>query len=270
MYMNKFFFFFAIMVPCVMGWGPTGHNMTAKLAYENLSPNTKKTISNLHGYDTRDKFAAISNWADEVKSYPDYAWSYDLHFVDIDTKPLARCEFIYNKDCKDDICVVGAVNNYTENLIKNTSDTESLKFLVHFLGDIFQPFHVSYTFDRGGNNIHVHFLDKKTNLHAIWDTKLLEYRINQLKSETLFLNELWKGLEQFSPQIDANATQFAQDSLNVLCNGQLYYDNNEFIITGDNISMDYYNQHIEQVRQRLISSAYFMSKILDQIFSPDD
>ena len=89
---------------------------------------------------------------------------------------------------------------------------ESLKFLVHFMGDIHQPLHCSRTTDRGGNNIHVHYhpsTNKNTNtnhtsrhftvappltvpaqqrrlrssvmldhtslnLHAVWDDRIIE------------------------------------------------------------------------------------------------
>ena len=60
--------------------------------------------------------------------------------------------------------------------------TEALKFLIHFLGDIHQSLHVE-ALDRGGNEIHVCFYDRcarDENLHGIWDTDIL-HKINDLK-----------------------------------------------------------------------------------------
>nr|CAB3476443.1 unnamed protein product [Digitaria exilis] len=70
------------------------------------------------------------------------------------------------------MCVVGAINNYTEQLYsygKKTSYnlTESLMFLAHFVGDVHQPLHVSYEEDEGGNTIIVHWYRRKTNLHHV-------------------------------------------------------------------------------------------------------
>lgn len=53
------------------------------------------------------------------------------------------------------------------------SHYEALKFLLHFIGDIHQPLHTEAE-DRGGNEIHVLFNKKHTNLHSIWDTEMLE------------------------------------------------------------------------------------------------
>lgn len=53
------------------------------------------------------------------------------------------------------------------------SHYEALKFLLHFLGDIHQPLHTEAE-DRGGNEIHVLFNKKHTNLHSIWDNEILE------------------------------------------------------------------------------------------------
>ena len=50
---------------------------------------------------------------------------------------------------------------------------EALKFLVHFVGDIHQPLH-DENLDVGGNDIDVTFDGTKTNLHAVWDTSMLQ------------------------------------------------------------------------------------------------
>ena len=50
---------------------------------------------------------------------------------------------------------------------------EALKFLVHFVGDVHQPLHVSRARDRGGNDIKVEFFHDRTNLHRLWDSGLI-------------------------------------------------------------------------------------------------
>lgn len=51
---------------------------------------------------------------------------------------------------------------------------EALKYIVHFIGDLHQPLHVSNDNDRGGNEIAVTFMGQQTNLHAVWDTGIIE------------------------------------------------------------------------------------------------
>jgi hypothetical protein len=53
---------------------------------------------------------------------------------------------------------------------------EAVKFLIHFLGDIHQPLHTEAE-ERGGNEIPVIWnghQGKQYNLHAVWDTYILE------------------------------------------------------------------------------------------------
>ena len=49
------------------------------------------------------------------------------------------------------------------------SDWQALAFLGHFVGDVHQPLHVSYSDDRGGNQTRIYYRGERTNLHALWD-----------------------------------------------------------------------------------------------------
>ena len=42
-------------------------------------------------------------------------------------------------------------------------------------GDLHQPMHVSREEDKGGNTIQVNYSGVGTNLHALWDSKLLDH-----------------------------------------------------------------------------------------------
>ena len=50
---------------------------------------------------------------------------------------------------------------------------EALEFLVHFIGDITQPLHDEAE-EVGGNDIKVTWDGVDTNLHACWDTQMVE------------------------------------------------------------------------------------------------
>ena len=51
----------------------------------------------------------------------------------------------------------------------------ALKFMLHFVGDVHQPLHASDHQDRGGNCVRIALGDPRTsNLHAYWDTGVLE------------------------------------------------------------------------------------------------
>jgi S1/P1 Nuclease len=96
------------------------------------------------------------------------------HFINFarDAKPLT------SDQCPTaDKCVLTAILNDSKILASKAEKPRdrlvALKFLGHWVGDIHQPLHVSFEDDRGGNNIHVDG-ECKGNLHATWDTCLVE------------------------------------------------------------------------------------------------
>ena len=76
---------------------------------------------------------------------------------------------VQSTDCVNQVCVYGAILNYTSRLTtqQGTQQTEALKFLVHFLGDIHQPLHVSFKGDLGGNTLKGTFLGEYGNMHHV-------------------------------------------------------------------------------------------------------
>lgn len=58
----------------------------------------------------------------------------------------------------------------------DASKLVALKSLGHWVGDIHQPLHVSFLDDRGGNTIRTSG-QCPGNLHAVWDTCLVQYAV---------------------------------------------------------------------------------------------
>jgi S1/P1 Nuclease len=176
-------------VVVVEGWGKQGHEIVGNVASMLLSSRVLAKIALVLENVTSQcdeqcsPLAKVADWADQVRYR--YHWSAPLHYIDIadDLIPsgcpatasllnttMNLCFFDYARDCPDDLCVAGAIVNYTSRLMnrydgtttvanRNEMDnqTEDLMFLVHYVGDIHQPLHSSRKTDRGGNSIHVHF-----------------------------------------------------------------------------------------------------------------
>lgn len=73
-------------------------------------------------------------------------------------------------------------NRINDQNLEKDEQSEALKFLIHFLGDIHQPLHVE-ALNRGGNDIHVCFDERRgreENLHSVWDADI-PHKINGLK-----------------------------------------------------------------------------------------
>ncbi len=252
-----------LLLPIVFAWGPIGHNATARLAYMNMNDNARNYLNKNFNITNVDSFEYISNWADFVKDFPNYAWSYSLHFVDIKTKPLSRCNFMYNLDCLDDKCVVGAIRNYSNILVNETNNFEALKFLVHFIGDSFQPFHVGYMEDRGGNDISINFNYINSNLHALWDSLLIEERIHSIGGYPKWIDLL--NQRKLNTSIPDDFCEYANTSVETICSDYLYFDNDKLIENDHIISMDYYKSHIDKLEDRIFMAAYFIKIHIEKL-----
>jgi nuclease S1 len=90
--------------------------------------------------------------------------------------------------CPQDQCVIGQIERFRRVLAKADTDVrkrqKALKYLIHLVGDLHQPLHAGNNADHGGNDVQVEFIGetidpyshKPWNLHAVWDSGILEVR----------------------------------------------------------------------------------------------
>ena len=52
----------------------------------------------------------------------------------------------------------------------------ALEYILHIVGDVHQPLHAGNGDDRGGNDVKVRWFGDETNLHSVWDSKLIDSR----------------------------------------------------------------------------------------------
>ena len=154
----------------VNSWGPTGHRVVGEIAEQNISEKTREEISKILDGQT---LAYVSTFADEIKSDDRYDIYYPWHYINFDL----------DKDYMDtppsdngDLYI--AINKCIDVLKDASSDKESkafhLKLLVHFVGDLHQPLHLGQEIDRGANRIYVKWFGSNTNLHSVWDSKMID------------------------------------------------------------------------------------------------
>jgi len=159
-------------------WGAVGHHIVARLAWALMNPAAQdRAAALLNG--RQDVFVAAATWADEVRqARPE---TYNWHFVDI---PVGEPRYDAKRDCpatERGDCVIAELARARQELADAGRPAElraeSLKFIVHFVGDLHQPLHSIDNRDRGGNDVRVNALrgedGRATNLHAVWDTGLI-------------------------------------------------------------------------------------------------
>ena len=178
-----------------LAWSAMGHRLVAALAQDELTDTARKEVSDLLAGEglaagtplpaganaqegaTRMLLPAVATWADELRANDPGLGrrSSPWHYVNLGEH---ACQYEAARDCPRGNCVVAAITAQAAILADRTRDradrAQALKFLVHFVGDVHQPLHAGYAHDKGGNTVQVRFNDRGTNLHSVWDGRLLE------------------------------------------------------------------------------------------------
>lgn len=184
----RLFALFALIPLNAYAWGSKGHAVIAEIAERGLSPNAAAQVRSLNfAAPLRDIASLPDDWrADETKGLrPGDTGALHYSNVPNDAPPFNR-----ERDCKDDICVVAAIEKYTA-ILKDKAQPrdkrrEALIFVVHFMGDLHQPMHSAggkvkdektgeMVLDRGGNLVKIRLLGVETNLHSAWDGLLVDW-----------------------------------------------------------------------------------------------
>jgi hypothetical protein len=158
-------------------WGVLGHRIVGQIADSYLTKHTKKEIEKILGFES---VAMASNWGDLIKSDPSYKYLYNWHFADIEGG-MSHEEFdrYFTADTLVDAYtrLNFMINEMkTNKLLSNDQKKLYLRMIIHVVGDIHQPLHVGRTEDKGGNSIKVKWFDENSNLHQVWDEKLVNFQ----------------------------------------------------------------------------------------------
>ena len=157
-------------------WGPMGHDVVAAIAEQNLTRKAKKNIEKLlDGHS----IVFYSSWMDNIQNSPSWKGGYDKtktwHYANVD-KGLTYQTMQKNENGD----VVSALTELTKQLTENYDNlTDSIrvdyvKMIVHMVGDLHCPMHAGRLSDRGGNGTKVKWFGQKTNLHSVFDSKMIE------------------------------------------------------------------------------------------------
>ncbi|KAG5350472.1 hypothetical protein C0989_010897 [Termitomyces sp. Mn162] len=193
MHLSPFFLLLAsARLPISRAWGAAGHEIVATIAQSHLHPTVLPTVCDILNFTSTnpDKpqchLAPIAAWADRIRYR--MPWSGPLHYIGgVGDHPPDHCKFPGSRGWEGHsmLNVLGAVRNttglleqYVHGESSITTANEALKFLVHFVGDMHMPLHLTGR-DRGGNSDKVKFGGRTTNLHAVWDNFLVAKAIRE-------------------------------------------------------------------------------------------
>ena len=240
-------------------WGKTGHRVSGYIAEFHLTDAARARIIEILG---SEDLAEASTWPDFMRSNPGEFWqktSVTWHWV---TVPVGKTYNDVGAPPEGD--AISALDYFRDMLLDEDSTLEqqqlALRFIVHIVGDLHQPLHAGNGTDAGGNRFGVMFFGERTNLHAVWDSKIIDHEqlsytelgdwlLRRLDAETV------ASLQETNPSVWADESATIRDGI--------YPD-----ARGDReLRWDYIYAHRETVRTRLTHSGIRIAAYLNALFA---
>lgn len=247
----------------VHAWGPLGHRLVALLAWDDLTPATRRQIDALLQGEPDPTLAGIARWADDLRENdPDLGrktarW----HFVNIGEHD---CAYEPARDCPGGNCVVEAIKAQAA-ILADTGRTQAerlqaLKFVVHFVGDVHQPLHAGYGRDKGGNDMQLNWNGRGTNLHTLWDSRML---LSTKRSEADYLQHLrtLPRPDMGTITLPPPSAAWAEQSCRVATQADFYPRRAK-------LEQRYVDQHLPIAERQLRAGGVALAAVLNQALDP--
>ncbi len=240
-------------------WSDDGHKTACAIAWEELTRTARGGVKIILGVDTKEQFADSCIWADEfARENPDTA---SWHYVPV--RPRRRSVDI-ERDCAEpDSCAliqiernIGLVRDGPADLDKS----KALKLLIHLMADLHQPLHVAQKKGNFGSDISASFLDRKTNLHDVWDSELLvehgvPWEVLGTQLHDAISQEQREAWSQSAP------LEWANESLDIAMSNSTGYARYSSVVLGER----YHEGNIEVVQDRLSQAGVRLGYILNDL-----
>jgi len=245
-----------LLATSAYAWSEFGHRLVGELAERQLSEAARMQIADLLRDEPDTTLASIAAWADTARDLPEYEATSRLHYVYLRDD---NCRYDAQRDCRDGRCVVAAIPMYAAQLADQTlprqQRIEALKFLVHFVGDVHQPLHAGNRADEGGNKFQVNLEGEGTNLHSVWDNRIL--RSAKLDRAT-YADRLDARRIEAARLADGDAAAWAMESCSMLASRAIYPPK------PGKLAPDYLVRMRPDVESRIIQASERLAAMLEQ------
>ncbi|MBB4805523.1 hypothetical protein HNP38_000795 [Chryseobacterium defluvii] len=241
-------------------WGLTGHRVIAEIAQNHLCGKTKREIKKIMG---KERLAYWANWPDFIKSDTTGNWKQASawHYINIDPQADFKA-FEQNLKAQAGPTLYTQIKTLSAQIKdKRTSEKDrkiALIFLIHMMGDLSQPLHVGRAEDLGGNKIDVTYFGDKTNLHSVWDGKLVD---SQKYSYTEYAQLLDIRTKDEVKQIQSGTLEdWLYDSHKIANRIYAQTPNNS------KLSYDYQYKFNDTMERQLLYGGLRLAKLLNDLF----
>jgi nuclease S1 len=245
------------------------------IAAERLTPAARQHVTRLLDGQT---LADVASWPDTFTT--EQVQTSFWHYLNI---PPDAAGYDRDRDCprqpgvaagsrsdrwRD--CVVDRIEYWEERLANQQLDradrATALKYVVHFIGDLHQPFH-ALGVGRGGNDVHVRVFGEANcapptapkpspcNLHSVWDGRLIAHRNLDDRAYVTALQRLIVE-KRWGSQPPGTPAEWAEQSWRL--------GKEALVAPGTNIDEGYYRRHIAVVDERLALGGVRLAAVLNR------
>jgi hypothetical protein len=241
-------------------WGITGHRVVAEIAETYLTKKARNAIREILGDES---MAMASNWADFIKSDSSYNYLSSWHYINL---PGGLDQGAFNSKLQSDTATDAYTKlNFLINELKNNKQLAAekkllyLRLLIHIAGDIHQPLHVGRFEDLGGNKIKVNWFNEPTNLHSVWDEKLVDMQKLSYTEFTNAINHTTRKQRKEWQQQPISEWLFESYTIAQ----QLY---GEITQPDQKLSYRYNFDHFQTLNEQLLKGGVRLAGLLNDIF----
>ena len=252
-------------------WGPTGHDVVAAIAEAHLTPKTQKALDKILGGHS---IVYYSSWMDGIQNSPYWEAGYKQtktwHYANVDKGETYQS---MKKNEAGDVVVaterlVSELKNNYENLT-DSMRADYVKMIVHMVGDMHCPMHAGRLSDLGGNRTKVRWFGRNTNLHSVWDSKIVESARNWSYSEWRDqLDRPNRGQEdEFYESVSGGTIE--EWFVETVENAAVIYEYVEGKEENPNLSYQFVHDFSPMLENRLLVGGYRLAYVLNSIFDPE-
>lgn len=170
----------------VFAWGKTGHRVVATIAETQLSGLARASIRQI--LSPGESLDEAATWPDDMRADPSPFWQKTAspwHYVTVN-----GTTYDHAPPEGDALQALAHFRAVLQDPKASRPDKQlALRFIIHLVGDLHQPLHAGKCCDKGGNDVKVTWFGRATNLHAVWDSALVD-------EEQLSFSELAAKLER--------------------------------------------------------------------------
>ncbi len=239
-----------------LAWGQMGHDVIAYIGEKNLTPKSATAIREL--LEGRS-LVYYANWMDNIRGTEEYRHTSSWHYRNVD-----EGETVESMPLNENGDVVRATEQMIADIKSGTLSREqeriAVMMLIHMVGDMHCPMHAGRLSDLGGNRHAVTFFGRKTNLHSIWDSALLEAahkwsyqgwweQLDVIDQASKAEIQQGEPLEWFAESVDAAVEIYAATPID------------------SELSYDYVTRFAPLVERQLLNGGLRLAQVLNDLYN---